>query len=129
MWTIRDVLEGEGRVPPCTVPPMIFIVVKHPVRPEFADQWPDLVSQFTVATRAEPGNIFFDWYRSADDRNEWVLIEAFRDSEAGKAHVESAHFQAAIAKLPKWLTDVPEIVHVEAPGDGWARMSELQIEP
>ena len=23
---------------------------------------------------------------------------------------------------------IPEIVHVEAPGDGWARMSEIQIE-
>jgi len=108
---------------------MIFIVVKHPVRPGFTNEWPDLVSEFTVATRAEPGNISFDWYRSADDPNEWVLIEAFRDREAGKAHVESAHFQAAIAKLSKWLAGVPEIVHVEAPGEGWARMSELQVEP
>ena len=108
---------------------MIFIVVKQSVRPEFADDWPDLVNEFTVATRAEPGNISFDWYRSADDPNEWILVEAFHDGEAGNAHVESAHFQAAIAKLPKWLADVPEIVHVEVPGDGWARMSELQIEP
>jgi len=107
---------------------MIFIVVKHPVRPEYADDWLALVQDFTVATRAEPGNICFDWYRSADDPNLWLLIEAFHNAEAGKAHVESAHFQAAISKLPKWLTDVPEIVHVEVPGDGWARMSEIQIE-
>ena len=108
---------------------MIFIVVKHPVRPEFADDWLDLVQEFTTATRAEPGNICFDWYRSAEDPDLWLLVEAFRDGEAGKAHVESIHFQAAISMLPKWLQRVPEIVHVEAPGDGWARMSELQIEP
>ena len=107
---------------------MIFIVVKHPVRPEYADDWLSLVHEFTVATRDEPGNISFDWYRSADDPNLWLLVEAFRDGEAGKAHVESAHFQAAVAKLPTWLADVPEIVHVDAPGDGWARMSEIQIE-
>jgi len=108
---------------------VIFIVVKHPVKPEFADQWPSLVHEFTVATRAEPGNISFDWYRSVDEPDLWLLVEAFRDGEAGKAHVESPHFQAAIAKLPAWLADVPEIVHVEAPGDGWARMSEIHIDP
>ena len=107
---------------------MIFIAVKHPVKPEYADDWLTLVQEFTVATRNEPGNISFDWYRSADDPNLWLLVEAFHDGEAGKAHVESIHFQAAMAKVPTWLTDVPEIVHVEAPGDGWARMSEIQIE-
>ena len=46
------------------------------------------MDEFKTATRAEPGALSFDWYRSADDANEWVLIETFRDSEAGKAHVE-----------------------------------------
>jgi quinol monooxygenase YgiN len=107
---------------------VIFIAVKHPVRHEYADDWLSMVEEFTAATRAEPGNICFDWYRAADDPNQWLLVEAFRDGEAGKAHVESAHFQAAIAKLPKWLADVPEIVNVEVPGDGWAQMSEMSIE-
>ena len=108
---------------------MILIVVKHPVRPEYADDWPQFVAEFTAATRAKPGNISFDWYRGAEDPNEWVLVEAFRDEDAGRAHVESPAFAAAIAKLPSWLADVPQIVHVDAPVDGWSRMSELQIEP
>jgi quinol monooxygenase YgiN len=108
---------------------VIFIVVKHPVRPEYADEWVALVDEFTSATRAEPENICFDWFRSVEDPNLYVLVEAFRDEAAGKAHIDSAHFKAAIAKLPKWLADVPEIVHVEAPGDGWSRMSEMRIEP
>ena len=107
---------------------MIFIVVKHPVRPEYADEWITLVDEFTSATRAEPGNIGFDWFRSVEDPNLYVLVEAFRDDAAGKAHVDSAHFKAAIAQLPHWLADVPEIVHVETPGSGWSRMSEMQIE-
>jgi len=107
---------------------VIFIAVKHPVKREHADRWLSLVQEFTTATRAEPGNICFDWYRSADDSDVWLLVEAFHDGEAGKAHVESAHFQAAITKLPTWLKDVPEIVHTEAPGDGWTRMSEIQVD-
>ncbi len=108
---------------------MILIVVKHPVRPAYADQWPTVVEEFTVATRAEPGNVCFDWYRSSDDPNQWLLVEAFRDAEAGRAHVESDHFHAAIARLPQLLTDVPEIINVEVPGSGWSRMSELKVEP
>lgn len=46
---------------------MILIVVKHPVRPQYADDWLRLVEEFTAATRAEPGNICFDWFRSVED--------------------------------------------------------------
>ncbi len=39
---------------------MIFIAVKHPVRPEHADDWPALMEEFTAASGAEPDNICFD---------------------------------------------------------------------
>ena len=67
---------------------MIVIVVKQPVRAKYADEWPSLVKDFTEATRAEPGNISFDWYRSPEDPNLWVGVEVFQDEEAGKVHVE-----------------------------------------
>jgi quinol monooxygenase YgiN len=103
---------------------VIFIVVKHPVRPDLADDWPSLMAPMTEATRAEEGNLFFDWYRSADDPNCWLLAEGFRDQEAGSAHVTSEHFQAAMGRLPGMLTGVPEIVNVEVPG-GWSQLAEL----
>jgi quinol monooxygenase YgiN len=103
---------------------MIVIIVKQPVRAKYADEWPSLVAEFTTATRAEPGNISFDWYRSADDPNLWVLIEVFRDAEAGQAHVESDHFKAASSMMPRWLAAAPEIIHVEVPGDSWSQVAE-----
>jgi quinol monooxygenase YgiN len=106
---------------------MILIVVKNPVRPEYADEWVSLMEEFTTATRAEPGNVCFDWYRSVEDPNVYVLVEAFRDSAAGEAHVNSEHFKAAIVRLGQLLAEVPEIVHV-ADADSWARMSEVQID-
>jgi len=36
---------------------MIFIVVRHRVRDELADDFLRLVGDFTAATRAEPGTI------------------------------------------------------------------------
>lgn len=108
---------------------MIFIVVKQRVRSEYADNWPEMVRPFTEATRSEPGNISFEWYRSPEDPSLWLLVEAFADEEAGRIHVESEHFQAVTTMLPKWLVDAPEIVHVETPTDGWDRMSEFRAEP
>jgi len=105
---------------------MILIVAKNPVRPEHADGWPSLMEEFTAATRAEPGNICFDWYRSVEDPNVYVLVEAFVDGAAGEAHVKSDHFQAAMARLSELLADVPEIVNVEVP-TGWSRMAEVQV--
>ena len=101
---------------------MIFIVVKQKVRSKYADNWVDLVADFTAATRAEPGNICFEWSRSVDDPNVYVLVEAFKDAAAGEAHVQSEHFKTASAQLATWLAEIPEIVHVEAPGDGFAPM-------
>jgi quinol monooxygenase YgiN len=104
---------------------MILIVAKVPVRPEYADNWPALMDEFTAATRAEPGNICFEWSRSVDDPNVYVLVEAFRDGAAGAVHVNSEHFQTAMVQLAKSISDVPEIVNVEVDG-GWARMAEVQ---
>ena len=61
--------------------------------------------------------------------NLYVLVEAFENGAAGQAHVNSVHFKAAMAELPKWLSDVPEIsVNVEIPGQGWSRMAEMHLE-
>ncbi len=105
---------------------MILIVVRHLIRPQYADEFPRMVGEFTAATRAEPGTISFEWSRSTDDPAVYFLIEAFRDAAAGEAHVSSSHFKAAIARLPDFLAAPPEIIHADIAADGWSRMAELQ---
>ncbi|MFF5856976.1 MULTISPECIES: putative quinol monooxygenase [unclassified Streptomyces] len=105
---------------------MIFITVKFPVRPERSADWIDLVDDFTQATRSEPGNLFFEWSRSVDDPNEFVLVEAFRDADAGREHVESAHFRQAMETMSYAVAATPKIVSVEIPDrEGWAPMAEV----
>jgi len=105
---------------------MIFIVVRHLVRPEYAEEFPRLVEDFTAASRAEPGIISFEWSRSTDDPCVYFLVEAFQDAAAGQAHVDSGHFKAAIARMPGLLAGAPEIIHADLPVDGWSSMAELQ---
>ena len=81
--------------------PVIFITAKFRVLSEHADRWGDITREFTEATRAEPGNLWFDWSRSLDDPTEYVLVEAFRDGDAGAAHVQSDHFATADGDAPR----------------------------
>jgi len=106
---------------------MIFIAAKFQVVPEDADRWPDIAADFTAATRAEPGCLWFDWSRSLEDPTEYVLVEAFRDEAAGAAHVRSEHFQDARRTLPTHLAETPRIVNITLPQEDWDRLGEMAV--
>lgn len=106
---------------------MILIVVKFPVKPERADEFIDAVRPFTEATRAEPGNKWFEWSRSVADPNEFVLVEAFAD-DAAEAHVTAPHFKAGLETMRPFLVATPKIISRRVDGDDWDEMGELKID-
>jgi quinol monooxygenase YgiN len=107
---------------------MIFIVVKFDTKPEWTDRWPELVASFTAATRAEEGNLWFEWSRSLDHPAQYVLVEAFRDGEAGSVHVNSEHFKRAMQELPQTLTSTPRIISQTIDATGWSEMGEMSVD-
>ena len=106
---------------------MIFITAKFQVKPEHADDWPEISRAFTEACNAEPGCTFFEWSRSVTDPNQYVLIEAFVDGEAGGAHVNSAHFKQAQQDLPPHLVATPKIISQDLDQDDWNELGELAV--
>ena len=88
---------------------MIFIVVKFPVKPDQADSWPSTSPTSPPAPAPRTGNLFFEWSRSLEDPNTFVLVEGFADG-AAEAHVQSAHFVQAMQDLPDAITATPEII-------------------
>ncbi|UXA05766.1 antibiotic biosynthesis monooxygenase [Mycobacterium sp. SMC-2] len=106
---------------------MIFIVVKFETKPEWTDRWPQLVASFTAATRAEDGNLWFEWSRSLDNPAEYVLVEAFRDDEAGALHVNSDHFKRAMQELSQALTSTPKIINQTIDATGWSELEEMSV--
>jgi quinol monooxygenase YgiN len=109
-------------------PAVIFITAKFLVKPEHADAWPNLTRAFTDATRNEPGCMWSDWSRSLDNPTEYVLVEAFRDGDAGAAHVRSEHFATATATLPRYLLETPRIVSQTVDQDGWSELGEMRVD-
>ena len=50
------------------------------------------------AARSEPGNLKYDWYISADNGTDLLLIEKYRDEESVAEHVRQPH-TARLVKL------------------------------
>jgi quinol monooxygenase YgiN len=107
---------------------VIFIAAMFRVRPEDADRWPEIAAEFTAATRAEPGCLWFNWSRSVDDPTEYVLVEAFRDGDAGAAHVQSDHFKQAQRTVPPHLVETPRVVNMMLDQDDWSELGEMAVE-
>jgi quinol monooxygenase YgiN len=107
---------------------MIFITAKFRIKPEHAERWPEISREFTEATRGEPGCLWFDWSRSLDDPTEYVLVEAFRDGDAGAAHVQSDHFKSAQQTLPPYLVETPRIVNAVLEQDDWSLLGEMAVQ-
>jgi quinol monooxygenase YgiN len=106
---------------------VIFIVVKWTPKPEHVEDFPNIVADFTRATRAEPGNMFFEWSRSLENPSEYVLVEGFRDGDAGGEHVNSEHFTTWVAAAPKVLASTPLIISHSIDATGWSEMGEITV--
>lgn len=106
---------------------MIAITVKWDVKPEFSDDFLELTREFTDACRAEPGCLWFEWSKSCERPHEYVLLEAYKDAAAGKAHVESAHFRKAMKEQGRYAASRPKVVSVETEGQGWDELGEIEM--
>ena len=64
---------------------MIYITLREKLKPRTADAYLAASKGFTDATRAEPGNMFYEHYRSVDDPDTILTIEAFDDAAADRS--------------------------------------------
>ncbi|MGH3652326.1 putative quinol monooxygenase [Glutamicibacter sp.] len=106
---------------------MYFIVVKFQVKPEFSEEFLQKIENYTNSTKDEEGNLWFEWSRNVDDTNQYILVEAFRDDEAAKTHVNASHFTQGLEIMRPMLENTPRIVSRKVEGDSWDEMQELKI--
>jgi len=62
----------------------------------------------SAPTRAEPGSITYDLYRSAERPNEFMRFEVWRDAQALEAHKVTPHLKASFQKRQEqgWMTEI-----------------------
>ena len=107
---------------------MILITVRTKLKPGNADAYLAATRPFLEATRLEPGNKWYEHFRSVDDPDTILTLEAFDDPAAGEAHVNSEHFQQYLVdnQTKPLVAEVPDIIYVDVPDqDGWDKMAEF----
>jgi quinol monooxygenase YgiN len=107
---------------------VILIVLKAQIRPEKRQEWLAGVKQYTADVRSEPGNVSFDYYENGTDPNEFVIVETFRDGDAGSAHVATEHATNFFAWMPAMITEKPKINYQDIDGEAWSEMAEVSPE-
>ncbi len=86
-----------------------------PVLASAADDLRAALAGLQAATRAERGNLSYQWSESVESPNTFFSIENWESRQALDEHVGTAHVQAAVASLPGWLAAAPSLVGYETP--------------
>ncbi len=75
---------------------MVVLNVHYFTKPGKRAEFYEAVNKLEVPqkSRAEEGNIKYDYYLSIDNEDEILLVENWKDEEAFKFHTEQAHFKA-----------------------------------
>ena len=84
-----------------------FVEVHYYVRPGMRQAFYDALSESGIpaASRAEAGNVQYDYYFSPEQEDELLLLELWQDAEAVRLHGETPHFKALSALKAEYVTD------------------------
>lgn len=58
-----------------------------------------------AASRADEGNLKYDYYIPVDDDSDVLLVEKWQDADALKKHGEQPHFARLMAFKPEYVSD------------------------
>lgn len=73
---------------------MIVLNVTYKCRPGMREEFLETILREGIdeASRAEAGNLKYDYYLPFDDNGDLLLVEKWRDADALKAHAETPHY-------------------------------------
>lgn len=77
----------------------VKIVVLLSARPGKAEALQALLTGMAASTRAEPGNLRWDFWRDQSEPTRFVIDELYANAAAVTAHRETAHFAHYFAHI------------------------------
>jgi quinol monooxygenase YgiN len=96
---------------------VITFITRLRVRSENARALDALLAHVRDATRAnEPDVVYYDFGRSADDAEAYVVIEVYRNAAAHAAHMETAWVKDSIPQTRRLIEGGFDIAQYVSPG-------------
>lgn len=86
---------------------MILLNVEYRVKPGQRERYYQLLNELGIpqASRAEAGNIAYDYFFSPDDGDLMFLREKWQDQEALDQHFAAPHFKKLSGIKEEWLLE------------------------
>jgi quinol monooxygenase YgiN len=85
------------------------IAGKFKVKPESRDDMIALARSLFDASRAEPGNITYNFYEDRGNDDCFLFFEEWQSQEATDFHFQTPYFKAFMDRFPTMITGQPEI--------------------
>jgi quinol monooxygenase YgiN len=96
---------------------MITFIARMTVRPENAEAYEAMLTEVRDLSRAnEPGVVYYDFGRSADEPGSYVVVEVYRDAEAHAAHMAAPWVIESIPKSVAMVEGKFDIRQYVSPG-------------
>ncbi len=96
---------------------MITFIAHLTVRPENAAAFEALMTQVAAQTHAhEPGVAYYEWARSVDEADTYVVIEVYRDVAAQAAHMATDWVRSSLPRSAALIEGKPHIRQYVTPG-------------
>jgi quinol monooxygenase YgiN len=75
------------------VKPYLQVIAHYYVKRGHGESVAALLGELATATRDEPKNLYYDYFRSPADPDHFVILEQYSDANGLAEHRETAHFQ------------------------------------
>jgi len=94
---------------------MIVLNVTYKCKPDMRDEFLEVIytEGIDVASRAEEGNLKYDYYTPVDGSDEILLVEKWIDAQALEAHARQPHF-ARLGELKAEFIDETVVERFES---------------
>ena len=86
---------------------MIVLNVTYKCKPELREEFLETILREGIdeASRAEAGNLKYEYYIPFDGGDDLLLVEKWRDETALKAHAETPHYAKLKELKPAYVTE------------------------
>ena len=87
---------------------MLVFNVTFKCKPGMRDVFLNAIRSEGIASgaRREPGNLMYDWYVSAENDTDLLLIEKYQDGDAVAEHVRQAHTGRLVELKEEYVEDM-----------------------
>jgi quinol monooxygenase YgiN len=96
---------------------VITFIAHLRVPPENAQAFEDLMTYVAQMTNDnEPGVVYYQFAKSVDEADTYVVVEVYRDAAAIAAHGETTWVRESVPKSLQMTDGMPQLVQYVSPG-------------